>query len=410
MKRVFQSISAVKALRAPLAAAMALSLAGCVGSVPGTVSAPGALGPGPQPVVGETIGTGSVRVGLLLPFSAQGNAGNIAQIFKNSATLAVETITGNDMMLLVKDTSGTAAGAQQAAQQALSEGAELILGPVFADSVRAAGQVSKQANRPLIGFSSDPTAATEDVYLLSFLTGNDVRRIISHAGANGKRSFAALISNDAFGQVAEAAFRSTVPAAGGRILAIERYTADPTNPEATQNDVQAKAVALAQAAPTVDAIFIPQGAVAPFAAQVLQQNGVNLGTSQILGTGTWDDPRVISSNTLVGSVFAAPDKAQFNAFSSRYQARFGSAPPRTASLAYDASILAMGLIRTAGARRFERSIITNEQGYIGTDGVFRLNPNGLNDRSLAVYQINNGVAQVLEPAPQSLPARNAARF
>lgn len=380
---------------------LVLTLVGCTGSFPGNVGAPGTQLSTPPTVAGETIGSGAVRVGVLLPLSGQGNAPAVGQVFKNAAQLALDSLQGNDLTLLVKDTGGNAQGASNAASAAISEGAELLIGPVFADSVRAAGQVARTSNRPLIGFSSDPSAATSGVYLLSFLTGNDVRRIITYAGSKGKRSFAALLPNDSFGQIAEAAFRETVPAVGGRIMSIQRYDATSNNPAAIQSDVEAKARALAASASNVDAIFVPQGSVAPVAANALRGQGVNLGTTQLLGTGVWDDPRILSAPNLAGAVFAAPDKTGFQEFAQRYQERFGTTPPRTASLISDATVLAAALVRSAGAGRFSQSVLTNSDGFIGTDGVFRFVSNGLNQRGLAVYQVNQGSARAIEEAPRT---------
>lgn len=382
-----------------------LGLLGCVGTLPGNL--PGNLeGPGtqviePPSVAGETIGNGAVRVGVLLPLSGQGNQPAIGAVFKNAAQLALESLEGNDLTLLVKDTGGTAQGASLAARAALSEGAELLLGPVFSDSVAAAGQVARASNRPLIGFSSDPTVAAPGIYLLSFLTGDDVRRIIRHAGSTGKLSFAALLPNDSFGQIAEAAFRETVPAVGGRIVSILRYDNNPQDPGATQRDVEAKARALVANVGSVDAIFLPQGNIAPIAANALREAGLNLGTSQLLGTGMWDDPRILSAPNLTGAVFAAPDKSGFAQFSQRYRERFGTQPPRTASLMSDATVLAAALVRSAGAARFSQQVLTNSDGFIGTDGVFRFTAKGLNQRGLAIYQINQGTAELLEAAPRT---------
>lgn len=378
-----------------------LTLSGCVGTLPGNVGGPGTQIIEPPAVAGETIGSGAVRVGVLLPLSGQGNQPAVGAVFKNAAQLALDNLQGNDLTLLVKDTGGTAQGASNAARAAISEGAELLLGPVFSDSVAAAGQVARASNRALIGFSSDPTVAAPGVYLLSFLTGEDVRRVITHAGSTGKLTFAALLPNDSFGQIAEAAFRETVPAVGGRILNIMRYDNNPQDPGGTQRDVEAKARALVSSVGAVDAIFLPQGNVAPVAANALREAGLNLGTTQLLGTGVWDDPRILSAPNLIGAVFAAPDKSGFAQFAERYRERFGSQPPRTASLMSDATVLAAALVRSAGASRFSQEVLTNSDGFIGTDGVFRFTAKGLNQRGLAIYQIHQGTARVLEPAPRT---------
>src|SRR5262249_4861672 len=88
------------------------------------------------------VGEGQVRVAVALPLSAQGNAGVAAQSMRNAAEMALAEFKSPNVQLLVKDDGGTPQGAQAAAQQAISEGAEIIIGPLFAQSVSAVGQAA----------------------------------------------------------------------------------------------------------------------------------------------------------------------------------------------------------------------------------------------------------------------------
>ena len=183
--------------------------------------------PGP-PQPSTAIGRGGVRVGLILPLSAGGNAGAVAQSMKNAAEMALAEFNSPNIQLLVKDDGGNAGGAQQAAQQALGEGAEIILGPLFAHSVGVVGAAARQRGVPVIAFSTDASVAARGVYLLSFLPESDVDRIVEYAIANGKRSFAAMLPEGAYGNVVEAEFKQIVARKGGRIVALERYPLDST--------------------------------------------------------------------------------------------------------------------------------------------------------------------------------------
>ena len=88
--------------------------------------------------------------------------------------MALAEFNSPNVQLLVKDDGGSAQGAQQAAQQALAEGAEIIIGPLFAQSVAAVGQVARGRGVPVIAFSTDVSVASRGVYLLSFLPESDV--------------------------------------------------------------------------------------------------------------------------------------------------------------------------------------------------------------------------------------------
>ena len=194
----------------------------------------------------QAVGTGQVKVGLILPLSAAGNAGVAALSMKNAAEMALAEFQNPNIQLLIKDDGGTPQGAGQSAQQAISEGAEIILGPLFATSVPATAQLTRARGISVIAFSTDSSVAGRGVYLLSFLPESDVNRIVDYAAGTGKRSFAALVPDNAYGNVVEAAFKQ---AAGrkGRVVAFEKYGADRATPAraVAQSLAQADALLLA---------------------------------------------------------------------------------------------------------------------------------------------------------------------
>jgi len=375
-------------------AAAAAALAACAG----TFDQPGGgvpIQPTAEQPPSSNIGNGQVRVALILPLSAQGNAGIAAQSMKNAAEMALAEFKEPNIQLLVKDDAGTPQGAQQGAQQALDEGAEIIIGPLFAQSVSAVGSVARSRNIPVIAFSTDASVAARGVYLLSFLPESDVKRIVDFAVSKGKRSFAALLPDNAYGAVVEAAFQQEVARRGGRVVAIEKYPLDPGRMADPIKRV-------AQAANQADSIFIPDGADAvPQVVAALAANGVNTKRVQLLGTGLWDDARIFSAPALDGGWYAAPESAGFRSFSARYRAKYGQDPVRTATLAYDAVALVAALVKTQGPQRFSEQILTNSSGFAGIDGIFRFRSDGTNERGLSVLRVAPSGGQVIGPAPKS---------
>jgi len=359
------------------------------------------LGGGTAPLAGEPAAAaqatdGQVRIALILPLTAQGNAGLAAQSMKNAAEMALAEFKVSNVQLLVKDDGGSPQGAQSAAQQAISEGAEIIVGPLFAQSVSAAGQVARSRNIPVIAFSTDASVAARGVYLLSFLPETDVRRIVSYAASRGKRSFAALMPDNAYGTVVEAAFQQEVARHGGRVVVLEKYPHD-------ANQTAEAVRRVAQAASQIDSIFIPDSPdTVPQVAQALAANGVDIKRVQLLGTGLWgDDTRISSEKLLDGGWYPSPEQTGFRNFSGRYRARYGQDPVRTATLAYDAVALVAALVKTQGMQRFSEQVLTNPSGFAGIDGVFRFRPEGTNERGLAVLRVTPSGGQVVSPAPKS---------
>jgi ABC-type branched-subunit amino acid transport system substrate-binding protein len=352
----------------------------------------GPAGPAQQPLA---VGTGQVKVGVILPLSAAGNAGVAAQSMKNAAEMALAEFQNPNIQLLIKDDGGNPQGAQQGTQQALDEGAEIILGPLFAASVPATAQLTRTRGVSVIAFSTDSSVAGRGVYLLSFLPESDVNRIIEYSASTGKRSFAALLPDNAYGNVVEAAFKQAVGRRGGRVVAFEKYGADRATAART----------VAQALGSADALFIADdGDSVVSVAEALTAAGANLKNIQMLGTGLWDNPRVFASPALQGGLYAAPDPSGFRSFSTRYRAKFGADPVRTATLAYDAVALVAALARTQGPQRFSPEVLTNPSGFAGIDGLFRFRADGTNERGLAVMRVTTGGGVPVAGSPKSFGA------
>jgi ABC-type branched-subunit amino acid transport system substrate-binding protein len=354
-------------------------------------SQPGPSGPPQQPLVA---GNGQVKVGLILPLSAAGNAGVAAQSMKNAAEMALAEFQNPNIQLLIKDDGGNPQGASQGAQQALDEGAEIILGPLFALSVPATAQLTRARGVNVIAFSTDSSVAGRGVYLLSFLPESDVNRIVEYSASIGKRSFAALLPENAYGNVVEATFKQAVGRRGGRVAAFEKY-----------GDRAAAARTVAPALAQADALFLADDGDSVVAvADALTAAGANLRNIQLLGTGLWDNPRVFASPALQGGLYAAPDPSGFRSFSNRYRAKYGSDPVRTATLAYDAVALVAALARTQGPQRFSPEVLTNPSGFAGIDGLFRFRVDGTNERGLAVMRVGSGGGVPVAGSPKSFGA------
>ena len=400
MKIVSKSSERQRAVtrRALLGGGLALTLAGCNSTaieMPGVGLGAPAASPAPAtpegPPVGEVLGKGPVRVGMILPLTQNGAPSPVGASMRNAAQLAIDEFAAPYITLMIEDDRSTPDGAGQAVQAELGAGAELLLGPVYANDVRQAASVAKAASKPLIAFSTDVSVASPGVYLLSFLIEGYVERIVQFAVSRGKKSFAVMAPQSEYGNIAVAQFQQTAGQLNAPVVIIARYA--PGQPQSAAQQVAA-------VGNQIDALFIPDQADGmPAVASALASNGIK---TQLLGTGVWNDSRVLRLPQLQGAWFAAPDNAGFNALAQRYRAKFGSEPTRLATLSYDAVTLAAALARNAAPDRFRA--LTSISGFNGADGVFRFRADGTNERGLAVMEIENNAATVISPAPRSFAA------
>jgi len=380
-------------------------LAGCsAGGFGSGSSAPeSTLAPAQAEVAAAGTLSGSpVKVGLILPFGKGGEAGQIAAGLKQAAELALFDVQGANIALIPKDSQGTAEGAATAARDALAAGAELIIGPLFAQEVQGVAPVAQKANVPVIAFSSDRTVAGNGVYLLSFLPNANVERVVAYAGANGRRSFAALVPETAFGTVIEKVFHTAVLKAGGRLVDIEHYAIDANRVADPVNRLKAAIDQAKAAGNPVDALLLAGGQEAlPILAPMLPYNAIDTKTVKLLGTGGWDYPSITQEASLSGGWFAGTDPAGWKDFSARYAKSYGRQPVRLASLGYDAVTLALALATNSPGQRFTPEKLTRPSGFAGVDGLFRLRPDGTCDRGLAVLEVAPFGTHVIDAAPSA---------
>jgi ABC-type branched-subunit amino acid transport system substrate-binding protein len=385
--------------RAALPALCATMLAACatgIGqSTPQATSALGdAGGPGAQ---GQTK---PVKIGLLLPLSGFDQSAVIGKGLKQAGEMALFELDNPNIQLLVKDDKGTPIGAAAATDEAIREGAEIIIGPLTAKATAGASPLARQAKVPILTFSNDRQIAGNGVYLMSFLAEQEIDRIVAFAASKGKRSFAALIPDDAYGKVVEPAFRSAVTRAGGRVAAIELY---PLEANAMLDPAKRVMEAVKQSDDSglpVDALLIAGGpSVLPRIAPLVTYSGIDTNRVKLLGTGAWDYPNAGREPALVGGWYAGADPHGWQAFSSRFAKSFGTAPPRLASLAYDAVSYAVALSSAPPGQRYTVENLTRASGFNGVDGPVRFLPSGLSERGLAVLEVQTYGTIVADPAP-----------
>lgn len=331
-----------------------------------------------------------IRIGVLLPLSGPHAA--LGRTLLDSAELAIFESARRDLLLLPQDTQGTSAGAIEAINKVVGQGADIVLGPLLSEEVTAVTPIGHANRVPIIAFSSTMEVAQPGIYLLSFPPALEVERVISYAAATGKSRIAALIPESSYGMVIETALREAATAQNVALGPIEHYQA---SVQAMQGPVRA----LAQIG-GFDAVLLPEGGSALRAlAPLLPYSGIDVKTVKVLGTGLWDDLSVMREPTLQGGWFAAPPPAARASFAQRFRAAYGTSAPRIASLAYDGVALVAALADAPEGQRFTAERIANPNGFVGVDGVFRFAPDGRIERALAVNEVTPAGITVVSPAP-----------
>lgn len=357
----------------------------------------------PTAGTGSPVGAGSpVKVALLLPLSKGGEATKVATDLKQAGELALFEFDKPNIVLVTKDTLGTPQGAEAAARSAIAEGAELIIGPLFAQEVAVVAPIARQSAVPVVAFSSDRKVAGSGVYLLSFVAGEELPRALAYATSQGKRRFVALVPQSPYGDIIEQSFRATVPKVGAQVVAVERYPLDANGMQDPIKRLAGEIKAAATSGAPVDALLFPGGQdTLPTVSSMLPYNDIDTGRIKLIGTGGWDYPGVGNETSLIGGWFAAADPTGWRDFTQRYAKSYGGAPARIASLGYDAVSLAIALAGNPAGERYNEANLTRSSGFAGIDGLFRLRADGTCERGLAMLEVQKFGPRVIDPAPSA---------
>ncbi|WP_170144973.1 penicillin-binding protein activator [Litorimonas taeanensis] len=351
------------------------------------------------------------RLALLLPFSASSDRlREEAESMMKAAELSVFERNEADILLISLDTGGTAQGARSATQAAIKAGADVILGPILADSVTASAREASRTGTPVLAFSTDQTVAGNGAYLLSFPPEAEVERIVDYTMQNGTRRFAYLGPDTAYGRRVRAAYEKAIKARDGEITASETYNGrdisvmqEPAQRLAAfHRDYERRAKTSSVPTPMAfEAIILPEGGTALRSlAPLLPFYDVDPADVQFLGTGLWNNEDTVREPALSGGIFAGADPEAQRHFKDSYDRAYGEDQSRLASLAYDA--VAIGAFVADGDPKQRRARLEDPQGFYGVDGAVRFGPDGRPDRGLAVYQIQRGRFTIIEPAPTQI--------
>lgn len=337
------------------------------------------------------------RAAVLLPFShPTANVRAEAEAMLAGIELAMFENAGTDFLILPKDTAGRASTAEARADEAIKEGADIILGPLFGAEVGPVKDAVSRKQIPVVAFSNDRTVAGGGAYLASVMPEEEIVRIMGYAASRGIRTFAFLGPDSAYGRQVETAMRAEAGKNGWSVIAAGFY--DPSTSAATE---VARIARLVNAEKSQVGILLPErGNKLLSIAPLLVVNGVDPGRTKFLGTSLWDDAAIWREPALTGAWYSTVDPDNLTAFKDTYNRLYGRAPTDLAAAAYDAAALAVTL---ASEENIKHGGVTDPDGFMGVNGLFRYRLDGTSQRGLAVKEIRSSGASVIEKGVTRFP-------
>jgi branched-chain amino acid transport system substrate-binding protein len=375
----------------------------------------------PAPPVLTAPEAGPTAVAILLPLS--GRYAGLGELMLDAAQLALFDVADEGIVLRPYDTAGTEAGAVRASEAAISEGAAMVLGPVFNATANAAAPAARERGINVVAFSNDRSVAGNGVFLMGFMPEQQIERAVAFARTQGISRFAALVPETDYGAAIVEALRGAAVRNESRVVRVEHYPAG-----AAEIDLQVRRLAhydqrqaalrarrpaagsvadsetAAGAASAIgrldyDAVILPEGGPSLRAiAALLPYYDIDPKAIRFIGTYLWYEPDLGREPALVGGWYAGPPPAQKEAFRQRFAKAYGREPQAIASIAYDAVALAAALAKQGD---FSAQAILSPNGFAGIDGIFRFNRDGTAERGLAVIEVTSLGFRVVSNAPET---------
>jgi hypothetical protein len=278
-----------------------------------------------------------LRIGLVLPL--RGPQAPLGQAVQQAAMLAMFGNLPSPVALLFYDTTGDG-GAVAAVQAAIGDGAQIILGPLFAAELRAV-KASGPLAVPLLSLSNDWQQASVATSILGPTPQAEIPQSLQQLAQSGVRMLHILAPDTPYGQTV---LQSAKNFAGQSALVIQSAQLYPSqNTAALQKAVEKLAADLPQpgtAGAEYHAVLIAETPARLAAMEaVWQAMQTQTGRStmpRLIGLSLWAEADPSNFPILGQTLLPLPEYAAAQNFNGRYQQYFNAAPPGLAFIAYSA--------------------------------------------------------------------------
>ena len=351
------------------------------------------------------------RVGLLIPKT--GPNSRLGTELLRGAELALFAMRDPSIELLSFDTAGGPSAAV-AARQAMAADVDIVVGPLFSQSVIAARSIIGQRGVPMLALSNNLQIADQASWLLGYMPEQQIELLLGHALTVGHSKIAILVEESPFGQrlaahtvqrlqqlgltpeVMQTLSQAQLAADDQLKVAIREFTGYVP----LEEDEEAPAFADLPP-PRFDAVVFAGGAeFALRTAPVLAYYDADSERVLYLGNAQWNQRRLLMEPSLYGALFASRPTGQDDRFNTLWADIWESRPGTLARLSFDAMAMISVVARNKPPRW--RAALVSDSGFNGFSGAYRLYPDGSNRRAFELRQIGSGVSTLFRSAPDKL--------
>ncbi|MCQ2562510.1 MAG: penicillin-binding protein activator [Alphaproteobacteria bacterium] len=380
------------------------------------------------------LGGGKVEnIAVLLPTS--GDNKTLGQSIKSSIETAVIQQSFPNISVSFYDLSGDEDNKQAVITDMLSTNPDIVIGPIFADDTKLLRDI-KSTELPVLSFTSDITAIGDGVMTMALMPTQSIEAIIQQIKKDNKNKTVIIAPNTQSGKQMASITEQTLSAYNidliglfyyesmnsdsmkdialqasmyntrqqantkakeilSNIILTEHITSNDKHILEKQLDALSKTEVLGDL-PFDSVLFLGNADDSKTVASFLRYYGVNNKKISFYGTTLWQGTDIVSDLSMSGAKFTSlPELSE--QFIQTYKSIENTEPNYLSAFSYDAANLAMGMTFSETTKE---KYLLDANGYIGSNGIFRLLPYGQSERGLRIMQINgSGTPNLISDTP-----------
>ena len=355
------------------------------------------------------------KVGLLLPLS--GEFYQIGKSLLDSAQLALEKTNNKNLEFYIVDT-GKEDQLFKNLSYLISNDIDLILGPVFTNTVLKVKEYLNDESIPIITFSNNSEVSDRNVYVFGLTIEDELRSIYEYSIDREIDKFAVIVPDNKYGKkIKNEVIKFHNVNSNSSSQFIFYPTKDPDYYkiarevsnyderkfdldnrikllEESQSESSLKELKLLRKRDTLgevdfEAVIIIARSFSELTnfISILPYYDVDPKKVKFIGNSTWGKELILKEPSMKNSYFSSLDLNAREKFNDEYKKKYKNNPHSLAALAYDL----VGLISSLNIENkiIKREILNSDLGYVGINGWFRFDESGKVERRPLIFHVGN---------------------
>ena len=336
----------------------------------------------------EKLGSGPVKVAMILNFSADSANGGMSKSYRDGAALAMDDLGNEQLTLYIYDVANNQKSIKGAVDKAVAENSKLLIVPNNNTVLKTAAVPENKSSIVVLGDKLSPKYPRSYAFLpdgiSSLIAG------IEHVAKPDRKKLVLILSED------------QIPADVDRISKAVSRSADLHAALVYKPNQNIKKLVQDNQQKLNSADIIAFATNSPDTLKIVKEVTAQTGQGRkqrLVGRNDWSQA-IKSDPSVSGILVATLNQEGLGMVSSRFQEKYSKPINAQAGFTYDLIAMGSGLTRIKGNDGISKSNLENSSGFKGTLGNFRFKSDGSVERGFQLSRYRNGRVEQVQPAPK----------